>query len=59
VNHAHREYCRASPFSSFSPKAGLKPPHSKRWRDGRAFSNRAKRLDCDAFTAAFDSAWLR
>ena len=31
----------------------LKPPHSKRDRDCRASPNRAKRLDCGVFTAAF------
>ena len=31
----------------------LKPSHSKRCRDCRAFPNRAKRLECGAFTAAF------
>jgi hypothetical protein len=35
-------------------KAGLKPPQSKRYRDYRASSNLAKRLDCGRFTAAFD-----
>jgi hypothetical protein len=34
-------------------KAVLKPPQSKRWREGPAAANRAKRLDCGAFTAAF------
>jgi hypothetical protein len=36
-----------------STKAVLKPPHSKRWRDGLAPTNFAKRLECGAFTAAF------
>jgi hypothetical protein len=31
----------------------LKPPQSKRWRDGLASPKHAKRLDCGAFTAAF------
>ena len=35
------------------PKAMLKPSHSKRCRDCRAPPNRAKRLECGAFTAAF------
>jgi predicted GH43/DUF377 family glycosyl hydrolase len=34
-------------------KAVLKPPHSKRWRDCRATSHLAKRLECGTFTAAF------
>ena len=34
-------------------KAVLKPPHSRRWLDGRASPNLAKRLECGAFTAAF------
>jgi len=34
-------------------EAVLKPPHSKRWRDSPGPSNRAKRLECGAFTAAF------
>jgi hypothetical protein len=37
----------------FLPKAALKSPHSKRWRDLPASSNLAKRLDCVRFTAAF------
>ena len=34
-------------------KAALKPPHSKRWRDCPAPANRAKRLECGGFSAAF------
>jgi len=30
----------------------LKPPHSKRSRDLHAFTGRAQRLECGAFTAA-------
>jgi hypothetical protein len=33
-------------------RAVLKPPHSKRWRDFQTQANRAKRLECGAFTAA-------
>jgi hypothetical protein len=33
-------------------KTVLKPPHSKRWRDGRTPSDFEKRLECGAFTAA-------
>ncbi len=35
------------------PKAVLKPPHSRRWREPLAALDFAKRLDCGAFTAAF------
>jgi len=35
------------------PKAMLKSSHSKRCRDCRASPNRARRLECGAFTAAF------
>ena len=34
-------------------KAVLKPPQSRRWRAGGTQSDRAKRLDCGVFTAAF------
>jgi hypothetical protein len=34
-------------------KAVLKPPQSKRYREYPASLNFAKRLDCGAFTAAF------
>jgi hypothetical protein len=37
-------------------KAVLKPPHSRRWRECQTHSNRAKRLECGAFTAAFACA---
>ncbi len=39
--------------SAARKKAVLKPPQSKRCRDIPASLNRAKRLDCGAFTAAF------
>jgi hypothetical protein len=35
------------------PKAVLKPPHSKRWRDCPTTSGFAERLECGVFTAAF------
>jgi C1A family cysteine protease len=39
-----------------SGKAVLKTPQSKRWRECQVLPNRAKRLDCGAFTAAFGRA---
>src|ERR1035437_4985338 len=38
------------------PKAVLKPPHSKRWRDCPAPSNFAKRLECVRFITAIRAA---
>jgi hypothetical protein len=35
-------------------KAALKSPQSKRWRASLASWNFAERLDCGAFTAAFE-----
>lgn len=40
------------------PKAVPKAPHSTRWRDGRASRDHAERLECGAFSAAFQ-AWQR
>ena len=34
-------------------RAALKRPQSKRCRDCRTLANRAKRMDCGVFTAAF------
>src|ERR1019366_9539100 len=52
-----RNLCRHPVFLKPQPrqtcqKAVLKHPHSRRWRDCRAFPNLAKRLDCVRFTAA-------
>jgi len=41
------------------PKAVLKPPQSKRYRDHPASPNFAKRLDCGTFTAAFAGGLFR
>jgi hypothetical protein len=47
------EFWRCPLSMSLGPKAVLKPPHSKRCRDGLACRNFAKRLECVRFTGAF------
>jgi hypothetical protein len=55
-----REAKRHAAFTTFGgpPKRCRRcalPPQSKRWRDCRASSNFAKRLECERFTAAFST----
>ena len=39
-------------------KAGLKPAHSKRWREILKFPANAERLDCARFIAAYSPSGL-